>query len=81
MTIVDYNPEFLKIISKLDNSIEEKVKKQIKKILENPEVGNPMRYVRRDSREVYVSPFRLSYVYLKNEDKLIFLELYHKDRQ
>jgi tetratricopeptide (TPR) repeat protein len=45
--------------SPASNSLKEKVKKQIKKILEFPEIGKPMRYVRKDSREVYISPFRL----------------------
>jgi len=57
------------------------VKKQIKKIIKQPEIGKPMRYTRKNTREVYVSTFSLSYLYLKKEDKLIFLELYHKDEQ
>jgi mRNA-degrading endonuclease RelE of RelBE toxin-antitoxin system len=81
MVNIDYDPEFLKIISKLDGSIKEKVKKQIARIIENPEIGKPMRYVRKDSREVYISPFRLSYAYLKHEDKIVFLDLYYKDKQ
>ena len=81
MLSVDYDPEFLKSLGKLDNSIKEKVKKQIQKILENPEIGKPMKYVRKDTREVYISPFRLSYAYIKHEDKIVFFELYHKDEQ
>jgi len=81
MPNVDYSPEFLKLLAKLDNSLKEKIKKQIIKIIENPEIGKPMRYVRKDTREVYISPFRLSYSYLKHEDKIVFLDLYHKDEQ
>jgi len=79
--LIEYNLDFLKEISKLDNSIKIKLKKQIEKIILNPELGKPMRYVRKDTREVYISPFRLSYAYLKSEDKIIFLDLYHKDKQ
>ena len=63
------------------NSIKERIKNQIKKILENPEIGKPMRYARKGTRELYTGSFRLSYAYLKNENKIIFLDLYHKDEQ
>ena len=56
-----------------------KIKKQINKIIENPEIGKPMRYVRSGTREVYIKPFRLSYRYIKEEYTIIFLELHHKD--
>ncbi len=81
MVIVDYDPDFTRTIGKLDGSIKEKIKKQLAKIIQNPEIGKPMRYVRKDTREVYVPPFRLSYVYIKHEDKIVFLDLYHKDEQ
>jgi len=79
---IDYSPNFLSIIRKnKNNADQEKIKKQIKKIIENPEIGKPMRYVRNGTREIYISSFRLSYAYLKEEDKIIFLDLYHKDKQ
>jgi len=81
MPTIDYSPEFMRLLGKLDNSIKERVKKQIIKIIENPEIGKPMRYTRRDTREVYVSPFRLAYAYIKHEDKIVFFNLYHKDEQ
>nr|QNO49382.1 hypothetical protein ICHGDBFH_00037 [Methanosarcinales archaeon ANME-2c ERB4] len=59
----------------------ERVKNQIKKILENPEIGKPMRYARKGTRELYMGSFRRSYAYLKDENKIIFLDLYHKDEQ
>jgi len=51
------------------------------KIIQNPDVGKPMRYARKGTREVYIKPFRLSYAYISEEDKIIFLDLYHKDEQ
>ena len=82
MLNINYEDDFLRAISKIkDNSIKEHIKKQIKKIIENPEIGKPMRYGRKGTREVYVKPFRLSYIYLKNENRLIFLDLCHKDEQ
>lgn len=82
MVKVDYKPGFKLIIEKIkDNSLRKKIKKQIRKIKESPEVGKPMRNVRKGTREVYIKPFRISYAYLKNEDKIIFLDLYHKKKQ
>ena len=82
MLEVEYKLEFLKKIKKIkDNLLKEKVKKHIAKTIEFPEIGKPMRNVRKGTREVYIPPFRLSYVYLKEENKIIFLDLYHKDKQ
>ena len=82
MVNVDRHPQFAKIFEKIkDNVLKEKVKKQIEKIIENPEIGKPMMYSRKGTREVYIPPFRLSYVYIKVEDKIILLDLYHKDEQ
>lgn len=64
-----------------DNSTKEQIKKQILKIIENPEIGKPMRYTRKGTRELYIKPFRLSYAYIKKEKKIIFLNLYHKKKQ
>ena len=73
---------FEEILFKIkDNLFKTKVQKQIKKIINNPEVGKPMKNVRKGTREVYVKPFRLSYTYLKNENVLCFLDLYHKKGQ
>jgi hypothetical protein len=40
-----------------------------------------MRYARKGTRELHVPPFRLSYAYIQQENKIIFLDLYHKDEQ
>ena len=77
-----FDPSFQKKFSKIkNNDIKEKFIKLFEKIRDNPEIGKPMMYTRKGTREVYVSPFRLSYEYLKEEDKIIFLDLYHKDEQ
>lgn len=81
MVDVDRHPNFEKLLSKLDNNQKEKVKTQICKIIANPEIGKPMRYVRKGTRELYIKPFRLSYAYIQEENKIIFLDLYHKDKQ
>ena len=62
-----------------DNQIKEKIIKQISKIKDNPEIGKPLRYGRKGTRELYISPFRLSY--MMEGDIIHILALYHKDSQ
>jgi len=82
MVTVAYEERFKKIVTKVkDASLQQKIKKQIKKIINNPEIGKPMRFSRKGTREVYIPPFRLSYLYVDKEDKIVFLDLYHKDFQ
>jgi len=82
MLTIEYQDTLLKTISKIkDYSMKEKIKKQIKKIIETPEIGKPMRYARQETRELYIGSYRLAYAYFKEEKKLIFLNIYHKDEQ
>ena len=82
MLDIDYRKDFLKVISKIKNEANKiKIKKQVEKILENPEIGKPMMYGRKGTREVYVAPYRLAYSYNPSENKIVFLDLYHKDLQ
>jgi len=82
MLEIERRPEFIKQISKIkDNLVKQKIKKQVSKIIANPEIGKPMRNARKDTREVYIRPYRLSYGYLKKENKIVFLSFYHKDEQ
>lgn len=78
---VEESDKFSKICQKIkDSLLKTKVKKQIKKIINNPEIGKPMRNIRKGTRELYIKPFRLSYSYFKDEDKIILLDLYHKKK-
>jgi mRNA-degrading endonuclease RelE of RelBE toxin-antitoxin system len=82
MVTIAYHPHFEKIIRKIkDAQLKERVKHQILKIIDDPDIGKPMRYARKDTREVYIPPFRLSYFYDREQDTIIFLALYHKDEQ
>ena len=68
MVTVGYDPSFEKKVRKIkDQLLKLKVKKNIFKIIDSPEIGKPMKYSRKGTREVYSPPFRLSYLYLKNE--------------
>jgi mRNA-degrading endonuclease RelE of RelBE toxin-antitoxin system len=77
---VIFDPSFRKDFKKIkDRFLKDKVIKQIQKIRDNPEMGKPMRYGRKGTRELYIPPLRLSY---KHEGDLIYiLALYHKDEQ
>ena len=82
MVEIRFDKNFKKLFSKIkDKSLRAKIQKQIKKISENPEIGKPMRNIRKGTREVYIKPFRLSYMYFKNKDMVYVLDLYHKKHQ
>jgi len=82
MVSIDYESRFKKGFKKINNvANKNKVKKQIKKIIDNPNIGKPMRYQRKGTRELYIQPYRISYVFLEEESKIVFLDLYHKDLQ
>jgi mRNA-degrading endonuclease RelE of RelBE toxin-antitoxin system len=82
MVTIAYVPSFEKKVRKIkDKSLKIKIKKKILKIIDSPEIGKPMRYSRKGIREIYIPPFRLSYLYIINDEKIVFLDLYHKDDQ
>ncbi len=82
MVRIVFEKRFQIIFSKIkDNLTKTKILKQIEKIKTNPEIGKPMRNVRKGTRELYVKPFRLSYVYLLEKNKVYILDLYHKKKQ
>ena len=74
-------PRFIRQTKMIDGSLIDRVQKIIKKIIEDPEIGKPMRFDRKGTREVYLPPFRISYSYNKGDDILYLLEIYHKDEQ
>lgn len=82
MVNVIFDEHFKNRISKIkDQEVQKSIKNKIKKIIENPEIGKPMRNVRKGTREVYSGHFRLSYNYYKDKNILEFLDYYHKDEQ
>jgi mRNA-degrading endonuclease RelE of RelBE toxin-antitoxin system len=82
MVNIYYHPLFEKQVKKIkDGKIKQQIKRQIQKIIEDPESGKPMKYGRKGTRELYISPYRLSYLYEKNKDTVVLLSLYHKDEQ
>lgn len=80
MVDVIFNEHFKRIFKKIkDESLKEEIIIQISKLKNQPTLGKPMRYTRKGTRELYVSPYRLSY---KVEGDCIYIiDLYHKDEQ
>ena len=80
MADVIFDPGFKKDFKKIkDNSLKDKVIKQVSKIKDNPDIGKPMRYNRKGTIELHIPPLRLSY---KTEGNVVYiLTLYHKDEQ
>jgi len=82
MVEIRFDKRFTVIFSKLkDELLRTKVKKQIKKISENPNVGKPMRHDKKGTRELHIPPFRLSYIYFPDKNLVYILDLYHKKKQ
>ncbi|MBW2990526.1 type II toxin-antitoxin system RelE/ParE family toxin [Candidatus Woesearchaeota archaeon] len=80
MVEVIYAPFFETKFKKIKNeSLKERIIKQIIKIKNNPEIGKPMMHDRKGTRELYIKPYRLSY---RIQDKIIYvLDIYHKNKQ
>mgnify|MGYP000733457406 CR=1 FL=1 len=82
MVVVEFLPTFEKRIKNIkDNVQKKKLKKLIAKIIQNPEIGKPIRYGRKGTREVYMKPFRISYSFERSKLIIFFLDLYHKKKQ
>ena len=62
ITEVIWTKKFERELRKLrDKTIKNRVKKQIEKILDNPETGKPLRFALKGERSVHVPPYRLIY--------------------
>ena len=81
MPKINETDTFKGIKSKLDNSYLIRLQKLVIKIIQNPEIGKPMQYERKGTRELYLTPFRISYAYDSSSDILTFLDIYHKKKQ
>jgi len=58
MVTVAYHPHFEKTIRKItDAQLKDRVKQQVLKIISDPAAGKPMRYCRKQTREVYIPSF------------------------
>jgi mRNA-degrading endonuclease RelE of RelBE toxin-antitoxin system len=80
--VVILDPLFEQKLAKIKNfALKRNIWKRLQKIIGQPDIGKPMRSGRKGTREVYVGPLRLSYIYETEKDIMLFLDLYHKDEQ
>jgi len=76
---VVYTAEFKKDIEKIrDKKVQERIKKLIQRIIDNPEVGKPLSYDLVGLRSLRVTPFRIIYEYKNNMITLIKFE--HREK-
>lgn len=68
---------FKKNIKRLNQFERDKIEKQIKKIIKNPNVGKPLKY-KRGERTLYIKPFRL--IYAVRGDGIILLKFEHRKK-
>jgi len=62
ITEVIWTKKFEREVRKLrDKTIKEHVKRQIEKILDNPESGKPLRFALKGERSIHIAPYRLIY--------------------
>lgn len=82
MVEVVFLEKFKQVFSKIkDPLLKIKIIKQTEKIKSNPDISKPMRFSRKGTREIYIKPFRLSYIYYIDKDLVYILDIYHKDKQ
>lgn len=75
MVEVIWTDNFKEEVQKIrDNAIKERIKKQIAKIVNNPEVGKPLRYDYKNERTLYIKPYRLVYSLIGNNIYLLRFE-------
>jgi len=67
--------EFERGIKNLDKLQSERLGRQIRKIIANPQVGKPLKY-KRGERSLYIKPFRL--IYALRGDDIILLKFEHR---
>ena len=64
ITQIVWSDKFKSEVTKIkDGKLKERLQKQIRNIVECPELGKPLRYNLREERAVYVKPYRLIYAY------------------
>ncbi len=72
-----YTEKFERDVKKVrDNLLKQKLEKEIRKILEDPESGKPLRYGLKGEWTIYVRPYRL--IYAIQSSKLILLRFEHR---
>jgi len=64
-----------------DAKLKDRLKKQIHKIIENPEfAGKYLRHKRNFEKKIYIPPFRLIFAYDKEKDVLYLIDFDKRTR-
>ena len=77
MVTIIPSPAFKKSVKHLDAEQREKLEKIIKKILNKPAVGKPLKYSRGE-RVLRIKPFRVIYSFRKDIQTLYLLKFEHR---
>jgi len=74
---VIYTEEFKRDVRKVkDKKIQDRIKKTVQKIKDNPDVGKPLRYNLFGLRSIQIPPFRILYEFRK--DLIILHKFEHR---
>ncbi len=77
MVEVIWTDDFREEVQKIrDGLLKERVKKQIAKIVDDPDRGKPLRFDMKSERTIYVKPFRL--IYSVTGNKIYLLRFEHR---
>jgi len=64
-----------------DSKLKERIKKQISKIIDDPErTGEFLRNKRKFEKKVYIPPFRLIFAYDKKKDIVYLIDFNKRDK-
>jgi mRNA-degrading endonuclease RelE of RelBE toxin-antitoxin system len=61
-----------------DAAVKERIKKQVAEIIEQPEIGKPLRFEKKGERSVWLPPFRI--IYALQGDSIYFLDFDKRDK-
>lgn len=70
---------FIKSTKRLTKSENERMQAIIKRIIDDPELGKPLKYLMGE-RVVRIKPYRLVYYYSKDKDILYLLRFEHRKK-
>ncbi|MFG1415847.1 MAG: type II toxin-antitoxin system RelE/ParE family toxin [Thermoplasmataceae archaeon] len=77
ITSIVYTSKFEHEVKKVrDKKIKERLEKNIKIIIENPEIGKPLKYALKGERTIRIAPFRL--IYAIDGNSIILLRFEHR---
>jgi mRNA-degrading endonuclease RelE of RelBE toxin-antitoxin system len=77
MVVIIPSPQFKRSVKHLNTEQKNKLEKIIKKILNEPSIGKPLKYLRGE-RSLRIKPFRIVYAFRKDTNTLYLLKFEHR---